>query len=554
MPELDGEFVRKCLQNNERGDGVLYSTLHQNRFMFNKAIGKWMIFDKHHWELDYMDSSMVAVEQVAMAYHAELVKLDPKIEAAITASSVAGQRLKRAEAKLKAAQIKTDAAAMAEAAKDLDAAAIEKSDADYTLGNLKAEHKTFARRIERLRAVKGSENCLKWAHCIDKALACKGDEFDQHPMKLATPGGIIDLVTGQIRPGKPADMIMRSITTTLPTDYTHLEAYLRDENVPSPCPEWDKFFNEIHLDDAEIIDFHGRYLGYTITGLTSEQYYLCCIGDGANGKGVMGDVISDILGQLSWDISPELILEQKNARASSGPSADLISLMGRRMVIASETDDNRRISCSMIKKLTGQDKITARSPHEKYEITFTPCFKLIFRTNAMPLGLTKDFAMRRRLLLIHYPLMYVADPAAEAADKPQQAHLFRQQDQGLRDKLRKEKSGILLWLLKQCLKYQRDGLNPPDKIKAAVTTLYREEDHLGRFINDVCEREDCQISFREFYGAFAKWYGHEIDAKDKYLPSKKNVSAQLVKRGFKRTLIGGQTYFHGLYITSQAAA
>lgn len=551
LPAINGKFIRQCLINNERGDGVLYATLHRDRFMFNKAIQDWLQFRGHHWDLDHLTEAVTAVEQVAVKYLEESDKLVEPIEQARERLINARSAAKRAEKILKAAQGKEDAGEIATAKAALEEAEQILAREERALKSLELEHKAFLRRVERLRSVRGAQNCLTWAHCIERPLACKGDEFDRQPWLLPCANGVIDLRTGKQRSGKPSDMLMRAIPVDWPTSYPHLHAYLRCEpGTPSPCPEWERFFAEIHQDDPETIDFHGRYLGYIATGLTHEQYYLCWIGDGANGKGVMGDLLAEILGPLAWDISPELILEQKNSRGSSGPSADLVSLMGRRLVIASETDENRRISAAMIKRLTGQERITARSPHDKYEITFEPCFKLIFRTNNVPAGLTKDFAMVRRLIYIHYPLMYVDDPAKEAEAKPQQAHLFRQKDGGLRDRLRREKPGILAWLVRECLRYQRDGLSPPDRIRAAVDQLRRDEDHLGRFLEEVCERTDPGdwIMFKELYGHFQKWYADNIDAKDKYLPSKKSVSAQLVKRGFRREQQGGQTYIYGLRI------
>lgn len=553
-PPIDGKFIRQCLAHNERGDGDLYATIHRDRFMFNKATETWLIYSGHHWDIDHFNLAVTGVEQVAAKYFHEGDKLVELIDKARESAASARAVVKRAEKALKAAQGKEDAGEVTTAKADLDQAEQDLEREANALKSLEAEYKSFMRRIERLRSVRGAQNCLTWAHCVEQALSCRGDEFDRQPWLLPCSNGVIDLRTGKIRPGKPADMLMRSISVPWPADFAHLDAYLRcAEGAPSPCPEWEKFFAEIHQDDQEIIDFHGRYLGYTLTGLTNEQYYLCWVGDGANGKGVMGDIIAEILGPLAWDISPELILEQKNSRGSSGPSADLVSLMGRRLVVASETDENRRISAAMIKRLTGQERITARSPHDKYEITFEPQFKLIFRTNNVPQGLTKDFAMVRRLIYIHYHLMYVADPEKEAESKPQQAHLFREKDEGLRDRLRKEKPGILAWLVRECLRYQRDGISPPDKIRDAIDQLRREEDHLGRFIEECCERTDPNdwIMFKELYGAFHRWYGENIDDRkgaEKYLPSKKNISSQLVKRGFRREQSGGQTYIYGLRI------
>lgn len=550
QPPITGKFVRQCLANNERGDGILYATLQRDKFIYNKATDAWMIYQGHHWELDHLNRAVTAVEDVANAYLAEAEKLAPLLDESMEHLRTAKAEVKAADKALKAAQKKLDSEAIDQAKAALATAEELLISREDSTKSLKAEYKSFLDRAKRLRTVKGANNCLTWAHCVEDPLACKGDEFDRHPMLLACDNGVVDLRTGHFREGRPADMILRASPVPWPVDFEHLEAYLRCEDVPSPCPAWEnQFFPEIHQEDPEVIDFHGRYLGYVITGLTHEQFYICWGGEGANGKGVMGDTVGEVLGPLSWDISPELILEQKNTRSSAGPSADLISLMGRRLVIASESDEGRRVSTAMIKRLTGQERLTARSPHEKYEITFEPVFKMIFRFNAIPHGMTKDFAMVRRLIYIHYPLIYVDNPESDAEARPDLAPYFRKIDRGLRDKLRAQKPGILAWLVRECLKYQRDGLRPPDKIKAAVDQLRKEEDYFGRFFEESpYERGDSDdwVTFKEIYGAFEKWYEENINAKDKYLPSKKAVSARLVKMGFLRDSKGGQAYFYGV--------
>jgi putative DNA primase/helicase len=548
---IDSDFVRSCLANNERGDGLLYAALHRDRFMYNKALGAWMQFIGHFWSLDFFDRSMTGVEKCALRYLEEDKALQPALETARVEERTARGLVKLAEKVLKSAQAKADPGDLVSAKEELAAAEQEHLVKQADLKALDAEHKAYVRRIERLRSVKGAQNALKWAHCVESSLMCKGDEFDRHPMLLACANGVIDLRKATRRDGRPGDMLQRAIPIAWPSDYQHIDAFMaEDPEAPSPCPIWERTFSQVLQDDKLETEFLERYLGYCITGLTNEQYYLFCVGEGANGKGLIFDVLAEILGDLSWDVSPEILMEQKNTGSVGGPSAHLVSLMGRRVIIASEGEENRRISGSMLKRMTGQERINARSPHDKFEVTFATAFKLIFRTNEIPYGITKGFSMIRRLLYLTFPLMYVDDPEAEARLKPQLAGLFRQKVGDLREQLQKEYPGILLWLVRACLKYQRDGLNPPDSIRAAVEGLRREEDHVGRFVEEVCERTepDQWMMFKEFYGGLEKWYADNIDKKDKYLPSKKSVSAQLVKMGFTREQSGGQTYIYGLRI------
>lgn len=545
------ELIQQCLANNERGDGILYAALHRDSFMYNKAAGDWMQFVGHSWSRDHFNRSVTAVEKVALSYLHEDDKLQPLLNAAREEERTARGQVKMAEKQLAAAQKKADADEMTAAKLQVLEAGQELLSKQGILTGLGIDHKAYIRRIDRLRSVKGAQNCLTWAHCVESSLACRGDEFDRHPMLLACLNGVIDLRLGNRRDGVPSDMLQRAIPIAWPTDYPHLDAFLSgDPAAPSPCPTWDKVFSEVLQDDPDTTGFLERYLGYCMTGLTKEQYYLFCVGEGANGKGLIFDALADILGDLSWDISPELLMEQKTSQSAAGASAHLVSLMGRRLIIASEGEENRRISAAMLKRLTGQDRITARSPHDKFEVTFDPSFKLIFRTNDIPYGITKGFSMIRRLLYLHFPLIYVDDPQAESKSKPQLASYYRQKDNTLRDKLKKEYPGILLWLVRACLRYQHDGLAPPDSIRAAVEELRREEDHVGRFVEEVCEatEPDQWMTFREFYGGLEKWYSDNIDKKDKFLPSKKSVSAQLGKMGYVREKTGGQIYLYGLRI------
>ena len=82
-PIISGKFVRQCLANNERGDGILYATLQRDRFMFNKATDAWMLYKGHHWELDHLNKSVTAVEDVANAYLAEAEKIAPLLDECI---------------------------------------------------------------------------------------------------------------------------------------------------------------------------------------------------------------------------------------------------------------------------------------------------------------------------------------------------------------------------------------------------------------------------------------------------------------------------------------
>lgn len=526
----DPRFVLQCLANNERGDGILFAELHRDRYVYDKTAGRWLEYPPgaHHWQIDRMGRAVTAVEAVALTYLKQADSLSLEID------------------KIKEAQHAADARANAcKTAGDLEGATAAQAQAGHKAAEasrLIGKRNTLTRRVDRLRGETGAKRTLFWAHSVDRPLAILGDEIDQRPLLFPCANGVIDLETARLRPGAPADWLVKASPVAFPAGVEH---YLRTGD-DCPAPAWNTFFHQI-LGDEEIAHFKHKLLGYCMTGLVTEHILTVSIGEGRNGKGTLYETVLDVLGDLAWVISPELILEQRNARSSQGPAADLMALAGRRLVIGSETDENRRISGSAAKQLSGGDRIKARGVHEREEINIRQTWKLLLQTNNLPPGLTKDFALLQRLVYIKFPYLFVDDIDDEARKKPALAEFFRQKDRELPGRLRQELPGILAWLVRGCLLWQREGLRPPDRIKADLEALRQEEDVLGQFIENRCERDaDIWCQFKEFYAKFEGYHKETVGGQDKYIPSKKRLAADLVKRGYRKETFGGQVRFYGL--------
>jgi len=482
-------FVAECFRLNERGDGLLFAAVHKNRLVYVKKFTTWLYWAGNHWKLDEEDRYVNAVEEVAQYYESYAANLKDRID-----------ELRRtdhnAEAKILTALV------------------------------TKYKH-----RINKLRSLKGARTCGDYAHRLgDQSLSIIGEELDQKPMLLACPNAVVNLATGEVVESLPDDYILNAVTTEW-------------KGINEPCPEWEKFFATIHLDDEEIMRLVHAMLGYSTTGLRTEHFIGCFIGEGRNGKGTMFETLRSILGDLGWTISPELLLEQKFNRSSAGPSPDLFSLMGRRMVIASETDENARISASQVKRLTGGDTIKTRAPHDKHEINFKPSHKLFLYTNHAPQGLAKDYALYKRLLFIDYPLKFVENP--KEADE-------RQRDANLPAKLEAEASGILAWLVRGALIWKAEGgLKPPAKVQARIDEIRLADDSILQFFTDVLQPadEDISLKFADVYTKFKEWYVGDNgpgEEKMKWLPSKVKLSKWFTAKGHKIDKPGGKATIYGI--------
>jgi putative DNA primase/helicase len=104
----------------------------------------------------------------------------------------------------------------------------------------------------------------------DRRVAATISQFDGDPWLLNTPGGTIDLRTGQLRPHSPGDYI------------TKIAGAAPDAAMSTPV--WNQFLGRITGGNAELILFLRRMAGYSLTGSTQEHALFFLYGTGANGK------------------------------------------------------------------------------------------------------------------------------------------------------------------------------------------------------------------------------------------------------------------------------
>ena len=187
--------------------------------------------------------------------------------------------------------------------------------------------KELFKRTRALQSAKRRENVLKlasvdWSGQGYKSLAITGNEWDADPMVLGCKNGVINLITGELRPGKPEDYIK----TIAPTEW---------KGIDEPAPTWERFLKEIFNNNTKSIDYIQRLFGYAITGKVTEHRFPILFGSGRNGKGTLLETMSYLLGYLAGPVESELLLDQYRAKQSGGPTSDIMALRGKRLVWAS---------------------------------------------------------------------------------------------------------------------------------------------------------------------------------------------------------------------------
>lgn len=480
--KISSAFIDACLNANELGSGLLYAAIHRDKFVFNNTTGEWLVFNGHTWERDTMEQALAAVEDVVDRLLEEMQSLGEKIECAI-----------------------------------------KEHDQDKVL-HLEAKRARIIKWIYKLRETKGRNACLLFARTCKDPLAVEGKEFDRNPWLLGCANGVIDLRTGELHTGRPEQYISKAS----PVEWKGLN---------EPAPTWERFLEEILEGHKEVIAFLQRSLGYSMAGLSREHMLLILHGRGWNGKGTLIETLGRILGPLASPIPAEMLLDQGKAKNSGGPTPDIMMLQGLRFAFASETDENRRFSPSRVKWLTGADTLTGRNPYDKRPLSFEPTHTLVLLTNNKPSAPPEDFAFWERVYLITFRLSFVnRDPVAEYE---------RPVDLDMMDKLKKEASGILAWLVRGTISYLERGLEPPEEIWKETAEYRRDEDLLADFLEEYCDLTDLRAtsSATELYDRAAEWWRENVSEKKELTQTR---FGRMMRKRFDRTKIAGKNYYVGI--------
>lgn len=351
----------------------------------------------------------------------------------------------------------------------------------------------------RAQSAQGIKAPLELAQSAPE-LAVSAEDFDTDPDLLNVANGVIHLPSGELRAADPALMLFRQS----PVNY--------DPN--ATCPLFERFMLEISCNDPDWVDYMQRCLGYALSGHVGEEKMFCWLGNGANGKSLLANVIMFIMGSYAG-MAPSAFLMLKG-KDSGGATPDTANLAGRRIVMANEVEAGSTMSGQTVKVAVSTEAITARRLYGA-PFTFKPTHKLFLRGNHRPIINDNDEGIWRRIALIMFDLNLMPE----------------QRDQGLEARLLGEAPGILAWMVRGFAKWRRDGLRPARRVHAASLAYRNESDLLAQWVTDCCDvgRDDAGMFTEVQQMAYANYriWCHEQGLRQY---TKKSFTRGLVERGF----------------------
>lgn len=481
------DFVARCSGFAEKGDGILHSALFRGKLVYVPEIKTWYLWEGQHWEQTHIHRVEASVEEVGVKYREIAAHYDK-----------------------------------------LSTEARDTGDKEQA-ARLEAAAERMGKRASYLNSSRGVNACIKFTLANSDPLITLPDIWDADPWVLGVTNGVIDLRTGEHRPGRPADYMRRSC----PVEWKGLD---------EPAPVWEQTLSEIIGAHDGVIDYLHKVLGYAITGQSCEPLFLMLYGDrGRNGKTVLMETLKKVLGPYMGPVPAEMLLDRNVPKDPDSASPTIMNLNGLRIVWASETNENRRFSTSQVKLLSGSDSLTGRYLWDKENTEFRPTHTLFLLTNFLPRAPAHDTAFWERLKLLTFPYRFVDQPSGE---------FDRKRNPDLEKQLEKELPGILAWLVRGCLLYQKERLIPPASITQATSEYRVEEDTMELFIDQCLDKvgENDRLNATELYEIYAGWYKRYVSPKS--VPSMHLFGRQLSAK-LDRRKVGGHTYYYGVAVSDE---
>ncbi len=468
------------IQFTDYGNARRFAKQHGDQVRYTQERG-WLIWDGKRWAEDKTGAVMRLAKQTVKGLFREAEKAEDQAKAAIRA--------------VETAQEQGDDQAMK--------AARERREAAQKWANKLVAFALQSQMRARLDA-------MLYLGQSEIPIAARVDDFDCDPWLLNVQNGILDLRTGRLSAHDP-----KALMSKIAGAYYYPDA---------KCPTWLKFLERIFDNNEEMISFIRRAAGYSLTGNIGEQCLFFLHGTGANGKSTFTGAIQDVLGDYGMKTRAETLMVRKQDAIPE----EIAQLAGVRFMLAAELGGGQRLNESLIKDLTGGDRLRARLLHRN-SFEFSPQAKPWLYGNHRPIIKGTDDGIWRRPHLIPFT---VTIPEHE-------------RDKKLPEKLRAELAGILAWAVAGCLEWQRDGLKPPKEVIAATAEYRAEQDIIAAFMGDCCIMNSLtDTPAGDMYKAYKEW------AKDSGLDPISQIafSRQMTERGLNVSGrgIGGKAYYRGM--------
>lgn len=347
------------------------------------------------------------------------------------------------------------------------------------------------------------------------------------PMELTESGWVeVDTIGKMISAGHVVDM--ESGKTRSKTRMFHLDGTEWEYDPDAKCPLWDGFLDDVFPVADEDRTMLGQWFGYVSSGSTRLQKAMMIEGPPRAGKGIIGHVLSELVGRASI-VSPSL--QQLSDNFGLQPLLDKKLLLSSDVRLSGKTDIMGVVE--KILRITGGDEV---SVGRKYTgaIQAELGVRVMMLTNSAPHISDNNEAFFSRFLIIRLEKSF-----------------FGKEDPNLLEKLRPELPGIANWQMRHYQSLIEHGrFAESESSTEARKDWHLSSDPIARFANDCCDvgNADAESESEDLYAAYVQWakYLEKLrhwDTKDwmmrnLYATLGDQIKRKKVKKGAKKVVAG----------------
>lgn len=164
-------------------------------------------------------------------------------------------------------------------------------------------------------------------------------------------------------------------------------------NDESKCEKYDSFLDWVFGGDEDSIRCFNEFAGLTFVNNMSFQKMLFLLGEGANGKSTLAQLLEKIH-------HPKFVTNQ--SVSSLDDDRVMYSMKGKLLNISSEQSVIKNISEKNLKQLTGGDSVSVRALY-KESIVMRPTVRFLCLANSLPGTSDVGVSFRRRIMILKCP-------------------------------------------------------------------------------------------------------------------------------------------------------
>lgn len=347
------------------------------------------------------------------------------------------------------------------------------------------------------------------------SLVIKADKLDGNSAELNTPAGIVDLNTGSIRKHDRTAYCTK-ITSAAPGS--------------AGAAMWMDFLETITGGDSSLIGFLQLVAGMALHGKVYHEGLILAFGSGRNGKSTYFNGLLAVLGDYAGTIDVSVLTTDRQNRGAA-----LATLRGKRLVVAGELEEGKRLSVSTLKQITSTDAISIEEKYKQPE-TVTPTHSLVLFTNHLPRVGSMDNGTWRRLQVVPFN-----------ASIPEKSTIAN-----FGDVLAREAGpAILAWAIQGAVNFARNGykLDIPAAVEEVTDEYRQRENWLDNFIEECCVREpDARAGAAELYGTYKEWSAQNGD----YTRRLNDFNTAMESAGYEKRTPKGKKVWIGIRVDNRA--